>query len=64
VTNDYDFQIIRKDTQEPIPIQVNTKKNNIHRIKFQPLSVTSYTLKAIKKADQSNISSIKYIFKN
>ena len=52
--SEYDFQIVRKDTQQPIPIHVTPKRNNTYKIKFQPLSVTSYTLKAIQKLDQTS----------
>ena len=53
VSGEYEFQIVRKDTQEPIQIQVMPKKNNSYRIKFEPLSITSYTLKAFQKTTPS-----------
>jgi hypothetical protein len=56
VAHDYDFQIVRKDTQEPINIVVFPKRNNTYRIKFQPLSVTSYTLKATQKPQHAIIN--------
>lgn len=51
---DYDFQIVRKDTQEPIDIYVAPKHNSTYKIKFKPKSDTSYTLKAIEKGSSTD----------
>lgn len=49
VNGEYDFQIVKKDTQEPIDINVKPKVNNVYKIEFQPSPVTGYTLKANRR---------------
>ena len=46
VLGDYQFQIISKNNKMPIPIKVYPKENNTYRIKFRPLPVSGYVLKA------------------
>lgn len=52
VNGDYDFQIVKKDTQEPIDINVRPKMNNVYKIEFNPSPVTGYTLKANRRHSQ------------
>lgn len=52
VNGDYDFQIVKKDTQEPIDINVKPKENNVYKIEFHPNPVTGYTLKANRRCSE------------
>lgn len=67
VNGDYDFQIVKKDTQEPIDINVKPKVNNVYKIEFHPNPVTGYTLKANRRCPEchkgiTNIYSIQNVF--
>lgn len=59
VNGDYDFQIVKKDTQEPIDINVKPKMNNVYKIEFNPSPVTGYTLKANKRLVESSNAATK-----
>jgi hypothetical protein len=53
VNGDYDFQIVKKDTQEPIDINVTPQDGNLYKIEFHPSAVTKYTLKANQKGSNN-----------
>jgi hypothetical protein len=50
VVDDFDFQIIDRETRKPINVCVSPKQNNTYRIKFQPKSVRNYLLRALPKS--------------
>lgn len=44
--NDYEFQIVRKDTQESLKLEIMPKINDTYKIVFQPKPLVKYTLRA------------------
>lgn len=56
VANEYDFEILQKDTGHSIPIRVTHRKNHVYDIEFEPSSTTAYVLKARAKNDSDNES--------